>query len=308
MPRRQGAGVALFLAILGWSFSPIFIRYLQDAYDPFTQAGIRYLGAVLFLVPYCLVFYRNGFQSAISKPLPILILSAANILMQATWTIGIYYSTASLGQILQKIEIPIVAIFSFLFFSEERFLIKQPRFIIGTLLGIFGSVLLVYKPSAAGDFPNLYLAVLSLVISAFFWGIYSVYGKYTVEQGLHPIPMFGMVSIYTTIGLLLLGFLFGKPAQVLQVDWTVHAIAIFSGLLPIAVAHSAFHYAQLHLGAAFCNTLLILDPLITHFFAILLWKNEQLNAVQWLGTSILLIGCIFVLFTQSDIKGETLAE
>lgn len=308
MSSRQGAGVALSLAILGWSFSPIFIRYLQDAYDPFTQAGVRYFGAVIFLVPYCLIFYRSGFKTAILKPLPIIMLSIANVLMQVTWTIGIYYSTASLGQILQKIEIPIVAILSFLVFSEERFLIKQPGFIIGTLLGIFGSILLVYKPYAAHEFPNLYLAVVSLVISAFFWGIYSVYGKYTVERGLHPIPMFGMVSIYTTIGLLILGFIFGKPMQVLQVNWTIHAIAIFSGLLPIAVAHSAFHYAQLHLGAAFCNTLLTLDPLITHFFAILLWKNEQLNAIQWLGTSLLLLGCIFVLFTQSNLKVETLPE
>ncbi len=305
MSQKQKASIALSLAILGWSFSPICIRYLQDAYDPFTQAGIRYLGAVLFIVPYCFFFYKKSFQLAFSRPIPTIILSAINVIMQATWTIGVYYSTASLGQILVKIQIPIVAFFSFIVFAEERSLIKRPLFIIGSLLGIAGSILLIYKPSSGNEFPYLYRAVLSLFISAFLWGIYCVYGKYTVERELHPIPMFGVISIYTTIGLFLLGCLLGEPGRIAQVNISIHLLAIFSGLLPIAVAHSSFHYAQWHLGSAFCNTLLTLNPLITHFIALLLWKNESLNIIQWTGTFVLLTGCLWVLLTQSNIKSQS---
>ncbi|HOQ33344.1 MAG TPA: DMT family transporter [Candidatus Hydrogenedens sp.] len=305
MSQKNRAGIALSLAILGWSFSPIFIRYLQDAYDPFIQAGIRYSGAVLFLVPYCLLFYRDAFKKAFLKPIPTFILSITNVVMQSAWTIGIYNSTASLGQILVKIQIPIVAFFSFLVFAEERSLIKNPRFIIGSILGILGSVLLIYKPSAIDEFPYLHRAVLALFLSAFLWGIYCVYGKYTVERELHPIPMFGVISIYTTIGLLLLGYFLGSPEKAIQASVPIHLIALFSGLLPIAVAHSSFHYAQWHLGSAFCNTLLTLNPLITHFFALLLWKNEHLSLIQWVGTAVLLLGCVLVLLTQSNIKTQS---
>ncbi len=305
MSQKRRAGIALSLAIIGWSFSPIFIRYLQNAYDPFTQAGIRYAGAVIFLVPYCIVFYRDSFKKAFRRPIPTLILSATNVIMQSAWTIGIYYSTASLGQILVKIQIPIVAFLSFLVFSEERYLIKRPQFIVGSLLGIAGSILLVYKPSSINEFPYLYLAVLSLFLSAFLWGIYCVYGKYTVERELHPIPMFGVISIYTTAGLLLLGYFLGEPEKVFQVSPSIHLIALFSGLLPIAVAHSSFHYSQWHLGSAFCNTLLTLNPLITHFIALLLWRDEVLNSVQWVGTFVLIFGCILVLLTQSNMKVQS---
>lgn len=305
MSRKQKAGVALSLAILGWSFSPICIRYLQDMYDPFTQAGIRYFGAVLFIIPYCLLFHRESFQKAFSRPIPTLILSVINVFMQSTWTIGVYYSTASLGQILVKIQIPIVAFFSFIVFAKERSLIKRPLFIVGSLLGIVGSILLIYKPSSINEFPYLYRAIISLFLSAFLWGIYCVYGKYTVEKELHPIPMFGVISIYTTIGLFILGGLLGEPGRMFQTNTSIHLLAIFSGLLPIAVAHSSFHYAQWHLGSAFCNTLLTLNPLITHFIALLLWKNEYLNTIQWIGTSILLLGCLLVLLTQSNIKSQS---
>jgi len=304
MSQKQKASVALSLSILGWSLSPIFIRYLQNAYDPFTQSGIRYIGAVLFLIPYCLMFHKNSLKTAFLKPVPTLILSLSNIIMQATWTIGIYYSTASLGQILVKIQIPIVAFFSFIVFSEERSLIKRPQFIIGSLLGIIGSLLLIYKPSSVTELPYLYRAVLSLFLSAILWGFYCVYGKYTVERELHPIPMFGVISIYTTIGLLVLGYFWGEPEKILQANASTHFIAIFSGILPIAIAHSSFHYAQWYLGSAFCNTLLTLNPLLTHFFALALWKDEHLNAIQWIGTSVLLLGCILILFTKSTIKTQ----
>ncbi|HOK09172.1 MAG TPA: DMT family transporter [Candidatus Hydrogenedens sp.] len=306
MLAKHKAGIALSLAILGWSFSPIFIRYLQDAYDPFTQAGIRYFGAVLFLVPYCFAFYRDALLKAFANPIPTIVLSATNVIMQSAWTIGIYYSTASLGQILVKIQIPIVALFSFVVFSEERSLIKHPQFIIGSLFGILGSILLIYQPSGKEEFPYLYYAVGALFLSALLWGVYCVYGKYTVERTLHPIPMFGVISIYTTIGLLTLGYFFGDMGKAFHASYTTYGIALFSGLLPIAIAHSSFHYAQWHLGSAFCNTLLTLNPLITHFFALLLWKNEGLNSIQWIGTAILLVGCILVLFTKSDKNIQTL--
>jgi len=299
MTTKNKAVIALILSITGWSLSPIFIRYLKEAYDPYTQSGVRYIGSILFLLPYSYFIYREELLKAFRKPVPTLLLSFINVIMQSLWTLGIYYSTASLGQILVKIQIPIVAILSFIVFKEERDIIRSWRFLVGSIFALIGSILLVYEPSALSALPKLYLATICLFLSALLWGVYSVYGKHTVAHTLHPIPMFAVISIYTTVGLLVLGYFIGEPDKLLSASVNTWAIAIFSGILPIAIAHSAFHYSQKYLGSAFTNTMLTLTPLTTHAMALIIWRDEALNFIQWIGTAILLTGCTMVLWAKS---------
>jgi len=40
--KRITAFLGLMVAVLGWSASPVMIRFLSDAYDPYTQAFVRY--------------------------------------------------------------------------------------------------------------------------------------------------------------------------------------------------------------------------------------------------------------------------
>ncbi|MCX8063700.1 MAG: DMT family transporter [Candidatus Hydrogenedentes bacterium] len=297
---NKKAIIALALAIGGWSLSPIFIRYLREAYDPYTQSGVRYIGSILFLIPYSYIVYRKELLKAFLSPIPTFLLSLINVFMQSLWTIGIYYSTASLGQILVKIQIPIVSILSFIVFQEERNIIKSWRFIVGSLLALAGSILLVYEPSIVSVLPKIYLATICLFLSALLWGVYSVYGKHTVANELHPVPMFAVISIYTTIGLFVLGFLIGEPQKLIQAPTETHTIAVFSGIIPIAIAHSAFHYAQKYLGSAFTNTMLTLTPLTTHGLALIIWRDEALTLIQWTGTIILLTGCMLVVWARSN--------
>lgn len=304
MKNRNKAIIALSLSIAGWSLSPIFIRYLKEAYDPYTQSGVRYIGSILFLLPYSYYFYREELVKAFCNPVPTLLLSLINVFMQSLWTIGIYYSTASLGQILVKIQIPIVAVLSFVVFKEEREIIRSWRFVIGSLFAFTGSVLLVYEPSALTMLPRLYFATVCLFLSALLWGVYSIYGKHTVAHTLHPVPMFAVVSIYTTVGLLALGYFIGEPEKLVTASARVWVIAIFSGVLPIAIAHSAFHYSQKYLGSAFTNTMLTLTPLTTHALALIIWRDEALNFIQWVGTIILLTGCTMVLWAKSTNNSE----
>lgn len=303
MPFRDGTNkkalLALLLSIAGWSLSPIFIKYLKDAYDPYTQSGVRYIGSILFLLPYSFFIYRKELLKAFLHPVPTILLSVINVFMQSLWTMGIYYSTASLGQILVKIQIPIVSVLSFIVFKEERDIIKSWQFILGSLFALIGSILLVYEPSTVHALPRIYFATFCLFLSASLWGVYSVYGKHTVANELHPVPMFAVISIYTTIGLFILGYFIGEPQKLLRASIETYAIAIFSGILPIAIAHSAFHYAQKYLGSAFTNTMLTLTPLTTHGVALILWRDEALNLIQWTGTLILLTGCTMVLWARS---------
>ena len=52
------AVVALVGTMLAWALAPVFIRFLRDAYDPYSQSFIRYLGGTLGLLAVCWVRYR----------------------------------------------------------------------------------------------------------------------------------------------------------------------------------------------------------------------------------------------------------
>lgn len=100
--------------------------------------------------------------------------------------------------------------------------------------------------------------------------------------------MFTLVAVYTTLMFGVLSFLFGNPHTLLTAGTRTTLLALLSGTLPIAIAHCAFFHAQKHLGAAFCTSITMLNPLMTHFIALLLWHDESMYWIQWAGAILLL--------------------
>ena len=92
-----------------------------------------------------------------------------------------------------------------------------------------------------------------------------------------------------------MSFFVGDPHTLAAAGTRTTIIALLSGTLPIAIAHCAFHFAQKQLGAAFCNSVIMLNPLLTHAIALLLWHNEKMNWIQWLGAALLLTGTYMVI-------------
>ena len=86
----------------------------------------------------------------------------------------------------------------------------------------------------------------------------------------------------------------GDAAQGVSAGPGVAAVAFLSGAVSISLSHSAFHYAQVRLGAAFCTTLHLLNPLATYAVALALWPDEAMNAVQWAGAALLIGGSALV--------------
>jgi drug/metabolite transporter (DMT)-like permease len=304
MNQRWTALVALALATFGWALSPVFIRYLKGPYDPYSQATLRYASAAAFLMVYSLILHRGGLRQAFAAPGATLGLAAMNVLLQATWTAGLYLTTATIGQLIVKIQVPMVIVLSFLVFREERAIIRSPWFVLGTLISILGAAGVLLEDVGAAYLPRLDWAVALLLVSALSWSVYAVWGKRTVARRLNAIPMFTVVALYTTLGLGLSSLLLGDPSTILEAPASTTMLAIFSGILPIAVAHSAFHYAQKHLGSAFCGSILLLNPLLTHGLALMLWTDEAMIWIQWVGAAALLGGSAMVIRAGRKAWGD----
>ncbi|HPJ99972.1 MAG TPA: DMT family transporter [Candidatus Hydrogenedentes bacterium] len=286
------AGLILFLAMVSWAQAPVFIRFLREAYEPFSMAFIRYSSGALALTVVSLLFYRSEFLRLLRDPRPVLGIAVLNTFQQWTWTAGCYGSTATMAQVFNMLSLVFVVIFSFMLFHEERAVIRSPLFAAGSSLCFLGAVAVLTKdPNSLR--PVFDRSSLLLLITAVSWGVYRVWSKHIVMTW-HPIPMFTVLAWLTSAGFLALTFAVGRPSDLVNAGGWLTFVALFSGIMPIAVAHPSFNYAQRNLGSAFCTSVGNLTPLLTYLFAIVMLNDEFLRLSQWLGAFVLIGGAFLV--------------
>jgi len=295
---------ALMLAMVGWALAPVFIRFLSDAYDPYSQAFIRYGSATIALVAISMTTHRRELVALFRRPKAIVGIAALNILQQVCWTFGCYYSSsATLPQLITKLNVVFIIVFSYFLFHEERAVIRSRGYLWGTLLSMVG-VAAVLTADPATLVPRLDLSALLLLVVALCWGVYIVWAKHLVG-GVHPVPMFTATAVFTTLGLGALSWGMGDMRCLVVASPKITAVAVVSGLFPIAMAHTCFHYAQRRLGSAFSSVLLLMNPFLTYLFALLVLPGERLHPSQWGGAAVLLAGVLLVTWTRQRIHARS---
>ena len=291
------AYAALLVSTLGWALAPVFIRYLSLHYDPYTQSFVRYISAAVALVPWCLYRYPKELRRALGRWPLLAGIALLTLVLQTAWTIAIYHTTATAAQLILKVQVPMVILMSFLVFREERFVILSPRFLIGTVLALVGVTGVLMRNPSVRWFPAFDIAFALLMLVNVCWSFYIVGSRHACKD-LHPVPMFTVVATMVSIGFLPVMLIKGDTASIVAAGWWVGFIAFLSGMISISIAHSAFHYAQVRLGAAFCTSLQLANPLATYVVALCLWSDEALNALQWTGAVVLVVGSILVVQAQ----------
>jgi drug/metabolite transporter (DMT)-like permease len=136
-------------------------------------------------------------------------------------------------------------------------------------------------------------AAVLVLLAAVLWAAYAVASKHVV-LGVHPIPMFTGVAVFTTLFFVPLSLVFGEPETIVTAGTFLTFVAFLSGVVPIALAHSSYNAAQKQLGSAFCSSFIIVLPLFTYLQGKLVLEDERVTAVQWAGAAILLSGTFLV--------------
>jgi drug/metabolite transporter (DMT)-like permease len=291
------AYAALFVSALGWALAPVFIRYLSAHYDPYTQSFVRYVSAAAALVPWCVYRYPKELRRALVRWRTLAGIALLVVFMQTAWTVAIYHTTATAAQLICKLQVPMVILMSYLVFREERFVILSFRFLGGTALALAGVTGVLMRDPSVRWFPALDLAFALLMFVNVCWSVYIVGSRHTCKD-LHPVPMFTVVAVMVSVGFLPVMLIKGDTASIGAAGAWVGAVAFLSGMVSISMAHCAFHYAQVRLGAAFCTSLQLANPLATYLVALFLWADEELNALQWAGAVVLVLGSILVVDAQ----------
>ena len=290
---------AIFATVLIWSTPSLFQFYLNRFYDPWAQNFYRYSVACLAVLPFVYSrFRRNGPRFDRGVFLACLIPALPNVVHQITQTIALFHMGPGVYAIFIRSSVIITALLALIFFPEERWIIRQWQFQVGTLLGLVGAVgVLWFQPGREGG-PIALRGIALAFTASFAWALYSVLVKRPSAR-LGPIRSFGFISFITSALLLPLTLAFGTIATPLHVGASVNIILIVSAVTCISLAHVLYYVAIRQVGVALSQTLQLLCPAGALALSALFF-GERLTIAQVWSAAILLSGAFLAMRVKPE--------
>jgi len=296
---RKWAYAGLLFVGFAWAIGPVTIRLLKDTYDPYTLALVRYIPAVIPLLAYSLIFHRDGLKASLKISKALVPLSILNVLMLMTWTIACYDTPAVTAQLVVKVSVIFVVVLSFVLFREERRVIREPGYILGTLISFIG-VAIVLTEGRMSLSLLLEGSTFLIIFTAGLWAFYAISMKHLVTN-IHPVPLFTVLASYAMVGILVSAIVFGDLSTIAHTDVQSAGIVFISGFVPIALAHPVYHFAQKHLGSALCSSWTLLNPFLTFVVSLVVLPDETLGLIPLLGGCILIAGTLWVTSVSNKV-------
>ena len=296
--------VAVFATIFIWSTPSLFQFYLIPFYDPWAQNFYRYSVACLAVAPFVIRRSRTrGPKIDLRLIGACLVPTIPNVVHQVTQVVALFYMGPGVYAIFTRTSVIITALLALAFFPEERWIIRQWQFQIGTLLGLLGAVG-VFWFQARWETGGVPLRGLGIAFTATFcWALYGVLVKRPSAR-LGSVRSFGIISFLTSALLLPLTLLFGKIATPLHVGLHVNIVLIISAVLCITIAHVLYYIAIREIGVALSQTLQLLCPLGALILSALIF-GERLTTAQFYSAGILLLGAFLAMRVKPAATTET---
>lgn len=295
---------ALFASIAIWSVPSLFQFYLVRYYEPFAQNFYRYSVACLAIAPF--VFYRvrrGGPKIDRHAIILCLVPCIPNVVHQITQVVALFYMGPGVYAIFNRSSVIFTALLAVVFFPEERRVIRQWQFQVGTLLGLLGAFGVIWFQAGGQDRHVALPGLLVAFVATFCWALYAVLVKRPAAQ-LGAIRSFGIISFITSALSLPLTLLFGNIGAPLHAGAHVNLILIISAVTCITMAHVLYYVAIQEVGVALAQTLQLLCPLGA--LALSAWIfGERLTTAQVWSAAILLLGAFLAMKTKPAATAES---
>ena len=301
---RSTGYAAVFATVIIWSLPSLFHYYLNRYYDPWAQNFYRYSVACLAIVPF--LFFRSRQPATHLTPrlfwlcvLPCL----PNVVHQVGQVLALYYIGPGVYAIFARSSVIFTALLVLALFPEERYIIRQWQFQVGTLLGLLGAFGVLWFQTDARNQHISVRGVMIAIVATFCWALYGVLIKRPSAQ-LGPIRSFGVVSVVTSAFLLPSTAVFGRLDTPVHAGFNVNAVLIISAVTCITLAHVLYYIAIREIGVALAQTLQLVCPIGSLILSAWIF-GERLGAVQLWSAAILLLGAFLAMQTKPMATTES---
>src|SRR5437763_12473611 len=232
-PSLSEGYAAVFATVLIWSTPSLFMYYLNRYYDPWAQNFYRYLVACLAISPLLIYRARRGAPALEWRAVTMcLIPCLPNVVHQVTQVIALFYIGPCVYTIFTRTSVIFTALLALAFFPEERRVIRQWQFQLGTLLGLIGAFGVIWFQANANShdqhiaLPGLFIAFTA----TFCWALYGVLIKRPSAE-LGSIRSFGVVSFITSALLFPLTVAFGKIGAPIHAGAHANLVLVISAVI-----------------------------------------------------------------------------
>jgi drug/metabolite transporter (DMT)-like permease len=255
---------------------------------------LRYSAACLFWLPFLIFAVKKGrvkknvWRQALLPAVP-------NLAMQSLYAAGFYYLAPAFLVLLMKISVIWIAVFSFIFFVDERPLLRSNRFWLGTALSVIGVIgVLVFKEGFTTV--KTITGVIIALATSVMWALYTISVKIAFK-GIDSREGFSVISIYTLFGLCVLALIFGRPIDCIGMDAWPWACVIISGITAIGLGHVLYYFVIKRIGATIPALVVLAQPFMV-FVISNIFFGEYMNGLQWLFGVVLLAGAGLSIWAQ----------
>jgi len=305
-PNLSRGYAAVFATVAIWSLPSLFMYYLNRFYDPWAQNFYRYSVACIAILPLVLWRIRRGGPRIDMRAIGLcLVPCVPNVIHQITQVMALSYIGPGVYTIFTRSSVIFTALLALAFFPEERFVIRQWQFQVGTLLGLIGAFGVIWFQANA-ESHDRHVALPGLLIAftaTFCWALYGVLIKRPSAR-LGSIRSFSIVSFITSALLFPLTLAFGKIDTPIQAGAEANLILIISAVTCITLAHVLYYVAIQEIGVALAQTLQLLCPAIA--MALSAWIfHERLTHAQLWSAAVLLLGAFLAMRTKPVATAET---
>src|SRR5881398_1143063 len=161
---------AVFATVLIWSLPSLFMYYLNRFYDPWAQNFYRYSVACIAIAPLVLYRMRGGGPTINMRAVRLCLLPCLpNVVHQVTQVMALFYIGPGVYTIFTRASVIFTALLALAFFPEERFVIRQWKFQIGTCLGLLGAFGVIwFQPDVQSQQRHIALPGLFIAFAASF--------------------------------------------------------------------------------------------------------------------------------------------
>ena len=219
--------------------------------------------------------------------------------MQSLYAGAFYYISPAFLILLMKSSVVWTALFSLVFFLDERPLAKSKRFWIGMTLSIAGVIGVMYFKKdfvAAKTITGIFLAIgASMAFAAYAISTRIFFKENDSRQA------FSVTSIYTTIGLAILTFALGDIKGSIELNVWQWVCIIISSIIGIALGHPLLYAAIRRIGATIPSLILLAQPFLVLAVSHIVFK-ESMNILQLLSGAVLLTGSGIAIWSQECLK------
>src|SRR6059058_4560189 len=287
---------AVFATVVIWSLPSLFMYYLNRFYDPWAQNFYRYSVACIAIAPLVLWRVHRGGPTIDMRAIRLCLLPCLpNVVHQVTQVMALFYMGPGVYAIFTRASVIFTALLALAFFPEERFVIRQWQFQLGTFLGLVGAFGVIwFQANAQSSERHIALPGLFIAFTATFcWALYGVLIKRPSAE-LGSIRSFGLISFITSALLFPLTLAFGKIATPVHAGAHANLVLVISAVTCITLAHVLYYVAIHEIGVALSQALQLLCP--AGAMGLSAWIfHERLTGLQLWSAAILLVGAFLAM-------------